>query len=183
MSDRYLLPCDCGKSVAIELSQAGQTVSCSCGKQLAVPAMRLIRQLPIDKVNTATPPAKAEWNPAKGATFALAMLLLLSGIVIAIYTYPTQTAMSKFKPVPELFEKSQKTIDVQTPEELWDLWNAIVSHGIGEHDASPFVYASKEANRLGIILIISIGMIIGGVVLAIVSLLLPGRQPATKPSA
>ena len=44
---KYLLPCPCGQAVEIELGQAGQTVTCTCGKSLAVPTMMQIKELPL----------------------------------------------------------------------------------------------------------------------------------------
>ncbi|MGL6195868.1 MAG: hypothetical protein ACRC2T_13715 [Thermoguttaceae bacterium] len=46
MAQKYLLPCTCGESVPIETTQAGQTVTCSCGLQLQVPTLLKIKKLP-----------------------------------------------------------------------------------------------------------------------------------------
>ena len=42
----YLLTCDCGKTVPVEIGQAGGRVACSCGTQLDVPTLRQLRHLP-----------------------------------------------------------------------------------------------------------------------------------------
>ncbi len=47
MSDQYKLTCECGKSYPVEVSQAGGSVQCSCGKILAVPSMLKMKKLPL----------------------------------------------------------------------------------------------------------------------------------------
>ena len=39
------MPCQCGKTVVVEISQAGNEVVCSCGQNLTVPSMLKIKQL------------------------------------------------------------------------------------------------------------------------------------------
>lgn len=61
MSQKYLLPCSCGKSVPVETSQAGSDVVCQCGETLKVPSMLKIKKLrPLeealaDELTTAQP--------------------------------------------------------------------------------------------------------------------------------
>ena len=74
---KYLLPCDCGKSVSIGASQAGQTVSCMCGQALDVPAMREIRQLEPDE-QSETSTGGRRWNATFGAFFAVGRFLSLA---------------------------------------------------------------------------------------------------------
>lgn len=45
MSQKYLLPCSCGKFVPIETAQAGSDVVCQCGQSLKVPSMLKIKKL------------------------------------------------------------------------------------------------------------------------------------------
>lgn len=45
MNTSYLLPCTCGRNVNINVRQAGGTITCTCGAQLDVPALRQMRDL------------------------------------------------------------------------------------------------------------------------------------------
>ena len=47
MSQKYLLPCSCGKDVPIETAQAGGNVPCDCGQSLKVPTLLQIKKLPL----------------------------------------------------------------------------------------------------------------------------------------
>ena len=71
MSVRYRLPCQCGQTVLVERSQAGLSVTCSCGTQLEVPTIRGLNAL--EAVHNA--PEKAGWTAQYG--------LLLIGLLIA----------------------------------------------------------------------------------------------------
>ena len=44
---KYLLTCECGKTVPVEVGQAGEQVACQCGAKLDVPPLRKLRHLPV----------------------------------------------------------------------------------------------------------------------------------------
>ena len=60
----YLLTCDCGKTVPVEIGQAGGQVTCSCGTQLDVPTLRKLRHLPA--AATAEEPSRPATVGARG---------------------------------------------------------------------------------------------------------------------
>ncbi len=92
MSLGYLLPCSCGKKIAIQKSQAGQEVACECGKTLQVPTLRGLNELELVQESTAKPGAKRgassgsrTWNPVRG--FPAAIVFFLSVLCLAIAGY------------------------------------------------------------------------------------------------
>ena len=46
MSQRFKLTCPCGIEHPVELSQAGRSVECACGRRLAIPSMLKMKRLP-----------------------------------------------------------------------------------------------------------------------------------------
>lgn len=81
MKTVYLLPCQCGQSVEVRSSQAGLTVSCTCGRELAVPTVGGLRQLPQKAAPGGEP--RAAWGARQGALLALLLLaaaLALGGL-------------------------------------------------------------------------------------------------------
>lgn len=72
VSVRYLLPCACGKTIAVGPSQAGGSVTCECGQGVEVPRLRDLRELPVE-ADTA--------NTGKGWSFRMGVLS--AGLVLA----------------------------------------------------------------------------------------------------
>ena len=46
MVQRYKLVCECGEEHPVEISQAGRTITCTCGKKLPIPSMLKMKRLP-----------------------------------------------------------------------------------------------------------------------------------------
>lgn len=75
MSAVFFLPCPCGAKVRVSRAQAGQTVGCGCGKEIAVPTIRGFASLEIaeEKVD----PGLA-WSPLRGMLLVAGFLLILA---------------------------------------------------------------------------------------------------------
>jgi hypothetical protein len=176
MNARFLLPCECGQSVPIELSQAGQKVRCSCGREVAAPTLRGIRQLKpaVDHAASARP--GASWNPVKGALFAAGSTLLLVGLVVAAYNYLLYYQTSQVKPSEEVFAEHLSLIERMTPSELWDHWHFFAEHGLGEHESSVYVQFREESRRR--LRSVGIASIIAGIGLglALIAMVIPGGR-------
>lgn len=76
MTTKYLLRCDCGNEIAVEPTQAGEQVACICGKQVDVPTMRRIKQLPQASQEQASSRPAFQWG--------LRHALVLIGIVLVL---------------------------------------------------------------------------------------------------
>ena len=64
MSQRFKLTCPCGAEHPVELSQAGRSVECACGRRLAIPSMLKMKRLPLWGQEPAAAPPAAEPEPA-----------------------------------------------------------------------------------------------------------------------
>ncbi|TWT30164.1 hypothetical protein KOR34_47220 [Posidoniimonas corsicana] len=83
MATKHLLPCDCGKSIRVEPSQAGDRVVCECGAELDVPPLRQLRDLPLDVQPGDAPSARGggEWSFRAGVlTAGLLIAAVLAGL-------------------------------------------------------------------------------------------------------
>ena len=149
MSNNYLLPCDCGNSVPIGVSQAGQQVTCTCGRKLDVPSLRAIRQLPpaVDKAGDKKLSQAATWNPIKGTLFAVGTLLIIGGMSVGAYSFYVYSELAPLRPSTAAYDESIEAIDAMTAAELFEAWNAIKVHGLEEGGVSPFVIARTIAQE------------------------------------
>ena len=81
---KYLLPCSCGESIPLDLTQAGQTVTCHCGKSQQAPSLLKIKKLqPLNKDSASTSRTVSTFN----SQFFFLCLGCIVSIPSAIFLY------------------------------------------------------------------------------------------------
>ena len=150
MSQRYLLPCSCGKTIPVGLSQAGSSVTCQCGQSVIVPTVRGLRALPPEGGVRQPPPkpaAASEINGVnlQGMMFVIGLVLLLAGLSVAgYYGYEhSQIDVADYSAEYERLDEEQ--IDKMAPISLMQLWINFSRDGLGEH-VSPEHVIRREAS-------------------------------------
>ena len=173
---KYLLPCECGQGVPVDASQAGQLVTCPCGKQLEVPTLRGIRELaPAEGIDDSVP-RESDWGPIRGAVFVVSLVSLLVGMGLAAYGYQQ---MIKVADVSRDQEQQifARAIDQTTPTELFTAWQRMREEGLGPKDNNPFVSARRDRRRMKTLLIVGVVIGVAGLFGTIGPLLLRGKSP------
>ena len=163
---KYLLPCECGKGIAIDPSQAGQQIACECGKLLEVPTLRGVRTL--EPVPETTSPSRqaAEWNSSRGVIFAGSLILFVVGAAVSYFGYEGLRATPNITRKAET-ESFDKAIDEMSLDEVYETWKGIREHGLGERGQN--VYVNIRSFRAGRQRILAIGIalcvvgLIGGI--------------------
>ncbi len=183
---KYLLPCSCGKSVAVAPSQAGQRVRCACGRTLDVPAMRLVRQLPPAE-DAATRPRRAAsaWSRAHRLVFVLGLVMLASGAATAGYYQLVRAQLVTDEFLWDDLEGACATIDRLTADDAWDVWVALRDLGIGPYAPPIFVHHRRIASQLMRYVIGGAAVAGGGLVVMLLPLVwrpAPRRAPR-RPAA
>ena len=74
---KYLLPCSCGESIFLDVAQAGQSVSCSCGIAQQAPSLLKMKSLPVTRGNS---PSK---SPAV-STFSARFFFGFLGVIVLV---------------------------------------------------------------------------------------------------
>jgi hypothetical protein len=163
----FQLPCDCGRSVSVTTSQAGQTVSCPCGAQLEVPTLRGLQSLPRADA-TAAAKRRARWENRQRAIFSLT-LISLSALLLGGYLWvnvPAPPRQATPEEIKEIFAAG-------TPGEVYDVFQDLQG-GIGK----PARAAAEDPRyfmEVGIEVALGIG--ICGLIAAI-TMALAGRKAA-----
>jgi hypothetical protein len=129
---KYLLTCDCGKAVTVEVGQAGEAVTCRCGATLDVPPLRKLRHLPAapEAVSRRTP----TWNARRGIIAAcLILATVLAGVSLGNrITEPSVAPFSADVRQQVVAERLKR----MTPAEAWQLWvglyRPLAEQGIAE---------------------------------------------------
>ena len=115
----YLLPCSCGKTVLVEMGQAGGRVTCSCGTQLEVPTLRQLRHLPQQQA-VGQPRAASNWGTRQGwiAASLIAIVILVGWSAWSWWREPSQP---KFV-AADYMEIIDKHLKDMKPAEAWNRW-------------------------------------------------------------
>jgi|CXWL01.1.fsa_nt_gi hypothetical protein len=174
---KYLLPCECGKGIAIDASQAGQQLACECGKLLEVPTLRGVRELqPAPEAASSRRPA-AEWDSSRGMIFAGSLILVIIGAAM------TYLGFAGLRTTPNITreletETFDQRIDDMPLEEVYETWKEIREHGLGERGQD--IYVNIRSFRAGRqrLLVIGIVLCVGGLFAAIGATLGRRKSPA-----
>jgi hypothetical protein len=119
---KYLLTCECGEKLPVEVAQAGQQVRCDCGRGVAVPALRAIRKLPQAEAEPVRRKSPGKWTVTHGAAFALGTLLVFGGFLIAGYGFLNGMRVKPMLQINPDLDKWVNSIDQAQMVDLWDEW-------------------------------------------------------------
>jgi hypothetical protein len=116
---KYLLGCECGEAVPVDLGQAGGRVVClKCGRQLEVPPLRMLRHLP--QATAAAEKASFAWGPRQGVMTA-GVVLAVALLAVALWSRLSEPSVPEFSPSARL-QSVDTALDTMTPVQAWDLW-------------------------------------------------------------
>jgi hypothetical protein len=153
MSEKFLLPCECGQKVVVERKQAGTTVTCVCGKSLEVPTIRgfaeLVRH---DVAEEDLPPI---WGLWQGLVF-LGLMIALPAIAFSLFIYRQAPTLNE----TALYEHTMQF----SPFETWQLWQ-MYEPGMPKSPSihSVSVVRGMQSMRLKVniaLIVVAIGLIV-----------------------
>jgi hypothetical protein len=104
--------------MAVDTAQAGESIGCECGKTIAVPALRQLRQLPPAEEQKMA--AASSWGVRQGVIASCLIAAAFSTIVAAV-SYSKQPEMPVFDPV-QYTRMTNDQIDRMTPMTAWGTW-------------------------------------------------------------
>jgi hypothetical protein len=131
---KYLLPCSCGKKVAIESSQAGQDILCSCGKTMEAPTMQGIRRLEQQVEKEHEPKATSSFGGAAIGIALAGLVILGAGGALTYRVYTTRPVLP--------------SVDYATPWDTWHMWhNLREGVQLPEYMDSPYLQQKKVYNQ------------------------------------
>lgn len=160
---KYLLPCECGKGIAIDVKQAGQQIACECGKLLEVPTLRGVRKLQPVQASETSSRKTNEWNASRGMIFAGSLILFVIGGTVSFFGYDGLRGTPNI--TRELERASfDKSIEEMSLDETYETWKRVREHGLGPRGQN--VLVNIRAFRSGRQRMLTIG-----IALCVVSLL------------
>jgi hypothetical protein len=127
----YLLPCSCGRKVAIEPRQAGQSIGCPCGASILAPTMREIRVLePADRTG-AENQGPAPWGLPQG------LVLLGSCILVLVAGWTAFMVLARPRPpAPFITEIRVADIEAASPARTVQIFRQHLQPGLDPDKSS-----------------------------------------------
>ena len=185
---KYLLPCSCGKTVTVDVGQAGQSLRCECGRKLEVPTMRAIRQLePLRDVQLRQSRRKKPWSLTQGAVFASGLAIMVAGLATAAY-FQIGRSRLQTEAVPwDNLELALKNIDNMNIDQAFQLWQEIRDDPIGPYHPPNYIMARYVSAGVLNYVLGSLGVAALGLIVLLSAFLLSprkkqaaGKRPAAK---
>jgi hypothetical protein len=175
----YLLSCNCGKTLPVEVGQAGGQVVCTCGTTLDVPTLRMLRHLPL--APTEQPKSASAWSARKGA---IAVFLIAAGVLAALglLNRLTEPKLPEFHPEAQS-EMVDRQLGQLKPVDAWKSW-IVLYRPLAETGFTPMQSRDEPRIRAEIdhsrfLQAAMLGVASVCVALAAITALWPGGKPKT----
>jgi hypothetical protein len=150
----HLLICECGQENIVSRKQAGQEISCSCGKQLAVPTLRGFSELPLvvrgasSSQLSSAEVAKSAWAGWKGPAFALVVFVFLGAALTTAYQLILRSSIDTSFTTQQFIDQGNLVFDEYTAVELSLTWQNFEKLSMGPKMIPDFIYMNKKAKEL-----------------------------------
>ncbi len=175
---KYLLPCSCGKSVPIEVSQAGQTVHCDCGATLDVPPLRHLRQLPTATEKVAVKPPRS-WSPAARILFALGLGIAGFGLLRATYFQWNRSTLDTEEVAwDQTLDSDINNLTNMNLDQAWNNWLSVRDNDIGPYRPPNFIISRRISSWMQERAAYGLGLALAGLVMIGIAFVLPRSTPA-----
>lgn len=179
MSGDFLLPCECGQSVPIRLTQAGHTVRCTCNRELVVPTMREIRALPAAIERDTPLGTQPAWPIQYGILFAIGMGIAVAAAGSLLYFGWQRSKVMPYvrKPIVDDVE-FQVSASELSPPEAWDIWTKYREVELGARRPPMYLLYRRRADTLETRMKMAAGLGALGLLVAVAAVQLGKRAGA-----
>lgn len=147
----------------VQVAQAGDQLTCSCGAHITVPNLRDVKQLPLAGDQLDKP--KGEWNTVGGSIFAIAIVCMTLGLVVTVYNYSVGKQLVTTDTTAAANEYGNIVIDQMPPLESIEVFAVIVGLGLSEQQSIDFLVEQKKQASF-------YNWAKGGLILSVIGLLL-----------
>jgi hypothetical protein len=163
--------------VRVEPAQAGESITCACGKKLIVPTLRGLRQLenaPPDESQSRRSAGRA-WSPIRGALFSSGLVVLVGSLLFLGYTYLQFSQASEFTTdrTPDINVMEGAQIEGMDLLQSLEAFYSMREEGLGEAVEPFWITAQKIVSEKRNLMIAAVGAAVAGLVAMIASLVIP----------
>jgi hypothetical protein len=178
MPQQFKLPCpQCSTPHIVSQSQAGESLSCGCGKSLVVPTLRELRTLE-PAVEAHTPDGAPDWDIQRGLLFVGGALLITIGALITWRVLPQRQALNIRQPT---FQEIDFDVQMLTLLQAWEAWEHFRQQKLEFRATPEFLENREQFRELSIYLYVAWALATIGLLLVVGTALWPRRpSPAAR---
>ena len=193
---KYLLPCSCGESIFLDIAQAGQVVTCSCGESQQAPTLLKMKGLQTIESGLPSDSAASYSVDLRFFFLFLGVIVLIPSLVLLIwavkatspkpadvlekqvwFVYGSNKVAQDSTPLPEyeryILSMQPEYIDYMTPFEVFMYFRTLKSGPMLSYNFQENYGALKDAYLIRVSAgAIGVGL---GLLSIVASLLLPKR--------
>ena len=131
MAQQYLLPCDCGAKLVVEVAQSGEITTCECGASIEIPTLSKLRQLDRVEEQPSGPVRKrAGWGRSQAILFTVGLFVMTAALVAAGFCWYQRREIDISENDQTMEEDHLKHLNRQSPTQLFDMWTRIREQGL-----------------------------------------------------
>lgn len=158
MAQKFLIECtECGRRMPIEISQAGQTVTCpSCKTPRKLGTMRELRAMQPSPSEESEPPASdpgkrkrrkpdREWDPVKGSLYVFGLLLVAIGMIVGGYSHWSAATIDTTRPVRKVTDEERRRVKAVSIAQMNELWSDVKEDLVQDWQEHPWIKRRREA--------------------------------------
>jgi len=144
MSTLYQIGCDCGRKIQAEARQAGETLTCACGRTIDVPTLRGLAQLPQVQQQTAT---GRRWTRTQGLCFLAGVIWLAVGGVATWQFWSWAARPAEIQKFDHIADDFSSRVDRLTPSESFTYWRMFRDQSTGMLTSEERIRQAGSGNR------------------------------------
>ena len=186
MNAVYLLPCPCGQKVRVDAGQAGAKVTCACGKQLAVPTFRALKELEAEAPAVSAAARGAieapSWTAGRGMLFSFGLLIsVIAAVLICYHAYVCWVTRDGGEPMRQShLEEMRHSVENLTAVDAVLEFQKMAQAGLTVDGVPPWSYITEKRDTsfrwlMGALITLAVGL-----VSMFGSLLGPVRRPPAR---
>lgn len=150
--------------MTIDATQAGQTMTCACGKSVEVPTLRGLSALDQPVEAKGQQDSRPQWTPVQGLLFAVGAAIAAVSVSVLIFVLMHKPPSVAEDPVKNNREKLD--MSSMSSENIWKLWQALRYSPLSQNSNSPAWKNRQLRRQYNRYLLLSIAGCIAGTMIA-----------------
>ncbi len=154
VSQLYRLPCDCGREFLVTSIQAGEVLTCGCGRAREVPTLRALKKLPLSDLAPGPGARTRRWTALQGAIFNLGLVVALISLAAIAFFGWQRSKLDLRKPGLQDEEMLARVMEL-TPSQAWSAWVAVRDRELADRYTPAYLQARRVDRKMARIIWVS----------------------------